>query len=63
MKQANAAPWELSFSFGRALRASALQVWAGQSENIAAAQKALRHHARCNGAAPFGTYSQAMESP
>jgi fructose-bisphosphate aldolase, class I len=63
MNQANAAPWELSFSFGRALQASALKAWAGKSENIAAAQKALRHRARCNGAARFGKYSQAMESP
>jgi fructose-bisphosphate aldolase class I len=55
------APWQLSFSFGRALQAPALQAWSGKAENVGAAQKALRHRARCNGAARFGRYSSAME--
>ena len=55
------APWELSFSFGRALQAPALQRWAGQSANAAAAQAALLHRARCNSAARFGQYSGEME--
>jgi len=45
------APWELSFSFGRALQSPALKAWAGKRENLPAAQKALYHRARCNGAA------------
>ena len=61
MNQAGAAPWELSFSFGRALQAPALKAWAGKSENITAAQNALLHRARCNGAARLGTYSPVME--
>lgn len=56
-------PWELSFSFGRALQAPALQRWAGRSENAAAAQAALLHRARCNSAARFGQYSADMERP
>ena len=48
-------PWELSFSFGRALQTSALEAWKGLPENIGAAQKALFHRARCNAAARFGT--------
>lgn len=56
-------PWELSFSFGRALQAPALQRWAGRSENAGAAQAALLQRARCNSAARFGQYSTDMELP
>jgi fructose-bisphosphate aldolase class I len=55
------APWELSFSFGRALQAPAIQTWKGVPENFKAAQQALHHRARCNSAARFGKYSEAME--
>jgi fructose-bisphosphate aldolase class I len=61
MNSGNAAPWELSFSFGRALQAPALKAWAGKSENIAAAQQKLLQRAKCNGAARFGKYSSVME--
>jgi fructose-bisphosphate aldolase class I len=54
-------PWELSFSYGRALQAPALKAWAGKAENRDAAQAALLHRARCNGAARSGSYSDAME--
>ncbi len=54
-------PWELGFSFGRALQTPALTAWAGQPENVPAAQKALYRRARCNGAARFGKYSAEME--
>jgi fructose-bisphosphate aldolase class I len=56
------APWQLSFSFGRALQAPALQAWAGQYGNVAAAQAALLHRAGCNSAARFGQYSPEMEA-
>jgi fructose-bisphosphate aldolase class I len=62
MNQGNAAPWELSFSFGRALQAPALKAWAGLPANAAAAQRALLHRARCNSAARFGKYSDTMEA-
>ena len=55
------APWELSFSFGRALQAPALKAWAGKKENVAAAQKALLHRAACNAAARRGAYSAEVE--
>jgi fructose-bisphosphate aldolase class I len=61
MNQAGAAPGELSFSFGRALQAPALKAWAGKPENVTAAQSALLHRARCNGAARLGNYSPVME--
>lgn len=55
MNQLHAAPWELSFSFGRALQEPALRAWAGQASNTTAAQEALYHRAQCNSAARSGT--------
>ena len=54
-------PWELSFSYGRALQAPVLTAWGGRSEQRAAAQGALLHRARCNGAARSASYSAEME--
>jgi fructose-bisphosphate aldolase class I len=61
MNKIGGAPWELSFSYGRALQAPALKAWGGKAGNVAAAQKAFHHRARCNGAARSGKYSEAME--
>ena len=47
-------PWELSFSFGRALQEPALQAWAGDSRKVAVAQAAYLKRARLNGAARSG---------
>ena len=55
-------PWELSFSFGRALQAPVLRAWAGDPENRAAAQAALGKRARLNGAARRGAYERSLES-
>lgn len=55
-------PWELSFSYGRALQEPALKAWHGKRENIEAAKKAFYHRAKCNGAARSGNYTAAMES-
>jgi fructose-bisphosphate aldolase class I len=54
-------PWQLTFSYGRALQAPALAAWGGKPENVAAAQAQLALRARCNGAAALGRYSAAME--
>ena len=54
-------PWELSFSYGRALQAAPLKAWAGKAANIPAAQKAYLHRAKCNGAARHGRYTDATE--
>jgi fructose-bisphosphate aldolase class I len=54
-------PWPLSFSYGRALQDPALKAWAGKKQNVAAAQKALHHRARCNGLATLGQYTDAVE--
>ena len=54
-------PWQLSFSYGRALQAPALKAWSGKAENVEAAQRAYFHRARMNGAARTGRYVSHME--
>lgn len=55
-------PWGLAFSFARAIQEPAMQIWHGEDANVAAAQKALVHRARCNVAARRGEYTPAMET-
>lgn len=55
-------PWEVSFSYGRALQDPAMAAWKGESANVEAGQVALFHRARCNGAARSGSYTPAMET-
>ena len=54
-------PWELAFSFARAIQQPALEIWNGCQANVAAAQRALYHRALCNKAARNGIYSSDME--
>jgi fructose-bisphosphate aldolase class I len=54
-------PWELSFSYGRALQAPALKAWGGDTANAEQAQRAFHFRARLNSAARFGSYSEEME--
>ena len=54
-------PWALAFSFARAIQQPALEIWQGDEANVAAAQQALEHRARCNRAARRGEYSATME--
>ena len=54
-------PWALAFSFARAVQQPAMEIWKGDDNNVAAAQKALYHRARCNWAARRGEYSAEME--
>lgn len=49
-------PWKLSFSFGRALQASALKAWLGKPENVKAAQREFCKRAAINGLAAQGKY-------
>jgi fructose-bisphosphate aldolase class I len=55
-------PWEVSFSYGRALQAPVLAAWKGVEGNAGAAQKALLTRCHLNGLARDGSYSRAMES-
>ena len=54
-------PWALAFSFGRALQEPALEIWNGEHANVAAAQQALYHRARCDKAARSGEYNASMD--
>jgi fructose-bisphosphate aldolase class I len=55
-------PWELSFSYGRALQAPALDAWRGKEQQFAAGQEALYRRARLNSLAHLGKYEANMES-
>lgn len=55
-------PWALTYSYGRALQASALEAWRGEDSNIEAAQQAYVLRAKCNTAAAKGKYSSDMEA-
>ena len=55
-------PWELSFSYGRALQGPTLEAWGGSSANTAKAQKVFYHRAKCNSAARYGKYTRQMEA-
>ena len=55
-------PWELSFSYGRALQAPALKAWGGDPANVEEAQKAFYRRAKFNGAARTGSYAPEMET-
>jgi fructose-bisphosphate aldolase class I len=54
-------PWQLSFSYGRALQAPALKGWGGKPENVEAGQRAYYHRAKMNSAARTGMYAPEME--
>ena len=54
-------PWELTFSFGRALQNPSLEVWGGEPRNVPAAQAAFLHRLRMSGAARAGKYSSGLE--
>ncbi len=54
-------PWQLTFSYGRALQAACLKAWSGKSENAAAGQRAFTHRARMNGLAATGNWNSDME--
>jgi fructose-bisphosphate aldolase class I len=54
-------PWELSFSYGRALQAPALKAWGGKAANVDAGRRAFLRRARLNSAARFGRYTPALE--
>jgi fructose-bisphosphate aldolase class I len=56
-------PWALSFSYGRALQASALSEWGGDPANAEAAQAAFVHRARMNALAVAGEWNAELEQP
>ncbi|MBC7675815.1 MAG: fructose-bisphosphate aldolase, partial [Rhodoferax sp.] len=56
-------PWEVSFSYGRALQAPVLAAWQGEETNAAAAQTAFAERCRLNKLARAGQYARSMEQP
>jgi len=61
LNELNGVPWQLSFSFGRALQESVLKTWKGESGNLEAAQKEFYERARLNSLARSGKYEKEME--
>ena len=53
--------WKLSFSYGRALQQAALKTWAGEDDNLEAAQKAFSHRAVMNMKAAQGQWDKSLE--
>jgi fructose-bisphosphate aldolase class I len=62
MNQRGPHPWELSFSYGRALQAPALKAWVGDANNVEAAQRAFYRRAKFNSAARSGSYAPEWET-
>jgi fructose-bisphosphate aldolase, class I len=61
MNKLGSLPWELSFSYGRALQDEALKAWGGKPENFVAGQKAFARRAKFNGLARSGSYNAKLE--
>ena len=54
-------PWNLTYSYGRALQAPALAAWGGKQENVKKAQDAFYKRAKLNSLASKGEYVSDME--
>ena len=62
MNQIDNTPWNLTFSYGRALQAPALKTWSGKDENVSSAQDAFMKRAKFNSLATKGEFSADMEN-
>ena len=62
MNQIDNTPWNITFSYGRALQAPALKAWSGKDENVSSAQDALMKRAKFNSLATKGEFSADMEN-
>lgn len=62
INQAGSLPWNVTFSYGRALQDTALKAWGGSASNFAAGQKEFFKRAKLNGLATTGRYNAALES-
>ena len=61
MNEIGGFPWQMTFSYGRALQAAPQKAWSGKAENVAAAQAAFLHRARMNGLASQGKWNEVLE--
>ncbi len=55
-------PWQVSFSYGRALQDACIRAWSGDTGKVGAGQQAFYHRAKCNGLARFGKYTEKQEA-
>jgi len=55
-------PWNLTFSYGRALQHKSIMTWGGETANIAGAQKAFTHRAKMNSLASLGKWNIDLEN-
>jgi fructose-bisphosphate aldolase class I len=62
MHRMGSLPWNLTFSYGRALQHAAQHAWSGKSGNVAAAQRAFIHRAKMNSLASVGQWRTSMET-
>ncbi len=58
---ASGAPWQLSFSFARALQGAPMRAWAGKAENVPLAQEVFQHRAQVTSTARRGEYAPERE--
>jgi fructose-bisphosphate aldolase class I len=61
MNRIGGLPWQLTFSYGRALQAAPQKAWSGKAENVAAGQAAFSHRARMNSLASKGEWQSDLE--
>jgi len=54
-------PWQVSFSYARALQDPALKAWKGEAANVAAAQKIFYHRAKNEQRRALGSYTKQLE--
>jgi fructose-bisphosphate aldolase class I len=54
-------PWQLSYSYGRALQDEGLKAWTGAAANLAKGQEAFARRGRMVSAARYGKYTAKME--
>ena len=62
MHQLGSLPWNLSFSYARALQDEAMKLWKGEAANMPAAQTSFFKRAKLNSLASMGKYNDAMET-
>ncbi|MCL4559253.1 MAG: fructose-bisphosphate aldolase class I [Chloroflexi bacterium] len=62
MNRMGGAPWELSFSYGRALQDPVLRAWDGKAANTEIAQRIFYHRSALNSAARQGKYTPWLEA-
>jgi len=61
MNKIGGLPWNLTFSYGRALQAAPQKAWSGKADNVGAAQRAFTHRAAMNGLASKGEWKSDLE--